>query len=144
VGIRFIRTFGPGTLPGLNEMALDLPVFGWVVAISLAAGILVGLPPAIATLHRHSRPPGEEKDRSVSGGAVTRRIRRALVVAEFALAIVLLVGAGLLVRSWWYVTSIDPGFKPERVLVMELSAPTTFNVPAQRTDLYDRVLEQFQ
>jgi hypothetical protein len=65
-------------------------------------------------------------------------------VTEFALAIVLLVGAGLLVRSWWYVTSIDPGFKPERVLVIELSTPTTFSVPAQRSDLYQRVLEQIQ
>jgi putative ABC transport system permease protein len=75
------------------------------------------------------------------------------VVAEFALAIVLLVGAGLLVRSWWYVNSIDPGFRPERVLMMELSTPTTLqaatarealSVSAQRIDLYHRVLEQIQ
>ena len=144
VGIRIIRAFGPGTLPRLNEIALDLRVLGWALAISLLAGILVGLAPAIATLRRDLRPSGEESGRSVSGGAATRRIRRALVVAEFALAIVLLVGAGLLVRSWWYVTSIDPGFRPERVLVMELSTPTTFSVPAQRSDLYHRVLEQIQ
>jgi predicted permease len=67
-----------------------------------------------------------------------------LVVAEFALAIVLSVGAGLLVRSWWHVNSIDPGFRPERVLVMELSSPTTFSVPARRADLYDRVLGRIQ
>jgi putative ABC transport system permease protein len=66
------------------------------------------------------------------------------VVAEFALAIVLLVGAGLLVRSWWNVTSIDPGFRPQQVLVMELSAPGTFSAPAQRSDLYVRVLNQIQ
>ena len=143
-GIRLIRAFGPGNLPRLNEVSLDLRVLGWALAISLLAGILVGLAPAIATLRRDLRPSGEEGGRSVSGGAATRRIRRALVVAEFALAIVLLVGAGLLVRSWWYVNSIDPGFRPERVLVMELSAPTTFSVPAQRTDLYHRVLEQIQ
>src|SRR5204862_1276220 len=77
-------------------------------------------------------------------GTATRRMRRALVVTEFALAIVLLIGAGLLVRSWWYVTTVDPGFRPERVLVMELSSPTTFSIPAQRTDLYHRVLEQIQ
>ena len=104
----------------------------------------MGLAPAIATLRRDLRPSGEGGGRSVSGGAATRRIRRALVVTEFALAIVLLVGAGLLVRSWWYVTSIDPGFRPERVLVMELSTPTTFSVPAQRSDLYHSVLEQIQ
>ena len=66
------------------------------------------------------------------------------MVAEFALAIVLLVGAGLLVRSWWYVSTIDPGFRPERVLVMEVATPTTFSVPTQRADLYHRVLEQVQ
>jgi predicted permease len=144
VGIRLIRAFGPGNLPRLNEMSLDFRVLGWALAISALAGILVGLAPAIATLRRDLRPSGEEGGRSVSGGAATRRIRRALVVAEFALAIVLLVGAGLLVRSWWYVNSIDPGFRPERVLVMELSSPTTFSAAAQRTDLYHRVLEQIQ
>ena len=124
VGIRLVRAFGPATLPRLNEIALDLRTLGWALVISLLAGLLVGLGPAIATLRRDLRPSGEENGRSVSGGAATRRIRRALVVTEFALAIVVLVGAGLLVRSWWYVTSIDPGFTPERVLVMELSAPT--------------------
>ncbi len=152
-GIRLIRAFGPGNLPRLNEVSLDPLVLGWALGISLLAGILVGLAPAMTALRRDLRPSAEEGGRSVSGGAATRRIRRALVVAEFALAIVLLVGAGLLVRSWWYVNSIDPGFRPERVLMMELSAPTTLqaatareaiSASAQRIDLYHRVLEQIQ
>src|SRR5688572_25975319 len=143
-GIRLIPAFGPADLPGLNEVGLDLRVLGWALAISVLAGILVALAPAMATLRRDLRPSGEEGGRSASGGAVTRRIRRALVVAEFALAIVLLAGAGLLVRSWWHVNSIDPGFRPERVLVMELSSPTSFGRPAQRTGLFDRVLEEIQ
>jgi len=144
VCIRLIRAFGPDSLPRLNEIGLDLRALGWASAISVLAGILVGLAPAIATVRRDLRPSGGVGGRTVSAGAATSRVRRTLVVAEFALAIVLLVGAGLLVRSWWYVNSIDPGFKPERVLVMELSAPTTFNSPAQRIDLYHRVLEQIQ
>ena len=144
VGIDLIRAFGPGNLPRLNEVSLDLRVLGWALAMSLLAGILVGLAPAMTAMRRDLRPSGEEGGRSVSGGTSSRRIRRALVVAEFALAIVLLVGAGLLVRSWWYVTNIDPGFRPERVLVMNITAPPTFSVPAQRTDLYHRVLEQIQ
>jgi putative ABC transport system permease protein len=143
-GIRLIRAFGPANLPRLDEISLDSQVLGWALAISVLAGILLGLAPAIATLRRDLRPSGEEGGRSVSGGAATRRIRRALVVADFALAIILLAGAGLLVRSWWYVTSIDPGFRPERVLVMQLSAPPAFSIPAQRTDLYHRVLETIQ
>jgi putative ABC transport system permease protein len=143
-GIRLIRAFGPATLPRLSEMSLDLRVLGWALAISVLAGILVGLAPAMATLRRDLRSSVTESGRSVSAGAATRRVRRALVVAEFALAIVLLVGAGLLVRSWWHVQGVDPGFRPERVLVMELSAPPTFTVSAQRGDLYRRVLEQVQ
>jgi predicted permease len=153
VGVRLIRAFGPGNLPRLNETGLDLRVLVWALAISVLAGILVGLLPAIATLRRDLRPSGEEGGRSVSGGAAVRRIRRALVVADFALAIVLLAGAGLLVRSWWYVNSIDPGFRPERVLMMKLFTPTTLHAAtlreaisasAQRIELYHRVLEQIQ
>jgi predicted permease len=143
-GIRLIRAFGPGNLARLNEVSLDLRALGWAMAISLLTGILVGMAPAITTVRRNLRPSFEEGGRSVSGGTATRSIRRALVVAEFALAIVLLVGAGLLVRSWWHVESIDPGFRPERVLAIELSAPTAFSGPAQLTDLYHRVLEQIQ
>ena len=143
-GIRLVRAFDPGTLPRLDEVSLDLRVLAWTLAISVVGGILVGLAPAIATVRRDLRPSGEEGGRSVSGGAATVRIRRALVVAEFALAIVLLVGAGLLVRSWWHVNTIDPGFRPERVLVMGITAPPTFTVPEQRTDLYHRVVEQVQ
>jgi predicted permease len=142
-GIDLIRAFGPGNLPRLKEISLDLRVLGWALAISVLAGILVGLAPAMATLRRGLRPSGEEGGRSVSGGAATRRIRRALVVADFALAIVLLVGAGLLVRSWSYVNSIDPGFRPEGVVVMELSAPMAFSISAKQ-HFYHRVLETIQ
>ena len=144
VGIDLIRAFGPVNLPRLKEVSLDIRVLGLALAMSLLAGILVGLAPAMTAMRRDLRPSGKEGGRSVSGGTSSRRIRRALVVAEFALAIVLLVGAGLLVRSWWHVTDIDPGFRPERVLVMNITAPPTFSVPAQRTDLYHRVLEQIQ
>ncbi len=143
-GVRFVRAFGPGSLARLDEIGLDFRVLGWALGISVLAGILVGLAPAIATVRRDLRPSGEESGRTVSGGAATRRVRRALVVAEFALAIVLLVGAGLLLRSWWHVNNVDPGFAPERILVVEVSAPTAFSIPAQRTDFYQRVLEQMQ
>jgi putative ABC transport system permease protein len=144
VGIDLIRAFGPGNLPRLNEVRLDLRVLALTLALSLLAGILVGLAPAMTAMRRDLRPSDKEGGRSVSGGTSSGRIRRALVVAEFALAIVLLVGAGLLVRSWWHVTNIDPGFRPERILVMNITAPPTFSVPDQRSDLYRRVLEQIQ
>ena len=141
--LRVIRGFGP-IVPRLTEVSLDVRVLLWALGISVVAGVLVGLAPAMMMLRRDLRPTGEESGRSVSGGTGVRRIRRALVVAEFALAITLLVGAGLLVRSWWHVKGIDPGFKPERVLVIEMTSPPAFNAPAQRADLYDRVLEEIR
>jgi predicted permease len=144
VGIRLIRVFGPANLPRLNEVSLDLHVLGWALAISLLSGILVALVPTITTLRRDLRPAVHEGSKSVSGGMCTRRIRRALVVAELAMAVVLLVGAGLLVRSWRYVNNIDPGFRPEGVLMMEVSSPTAFSAPTQRADLYYRAVEQIQ
>src|SRR5207248_7826575 len=102
-GIRLVRASGPVTLARLNEMNLDLRALGWALTISLLTGVLVGLAPAIRTFRHNVRLSGKEGGRSVSGGVTTRGIRRALVVAEFALAIVLLVGAGLLAGSWWHV-----------------------------------------
>jgi putative ABC transport system permease protein len=139
----FIRSFGP-IVPRLTEVSLDVRVLIWALGISVLAGVLIGLAPAMMTWRRDLRPTGEESGRSVSGGRGVRRIRRALVIAEFALAITLLVGAGLLVRSWWHVKGIDPGFEPERVLVIEMTSPPAFNAPAQRADLYSRVLEEIR
>ena len=92
---------------------------------------------------RNLRPSGEEGGRSVSGGLVSRRVRRALVVAEFALAIVLVAGAGLLIRSWWHVARVDPGFTPERMLMLNLTT-NAFVAPAQRVNFYADVLEQVE
>jgi len=142
-GIRLIRTFGPGDLARLNEVSLDVRVLGWALTVSLLMGIPVGLAPAFTMLRRNSRLSREERGRGVSGGVATRGIRRALVVAECALAIILLAGAGLLVRSWLHVGRVDPGFRPERVLSMQMST-TGFGGPAQRASFYDRVLEQIE
>lgn len=141
-GIRLILALKPGDLARLNEIGLDPPVLGWALAICLLTGILVGLAPAITMARRNLRP-GQEGGRGISGGVATRGIRRALVATEFALAIILLVGAGLLMRSLWSVEDVDPGFRPERVLSVQLSTPALMSA-AQRADTYGRVLEQVE
>jgi predicted permease len=143
-GTRLIRAYGTATVPRLRDASLDLSVLAWALAISFLAGILVGLAPAITTFRRNLRAYGEDESRSVTGGVAIRRVRRALVAAEFALAIVVLVGAGLLLRSWWHVKNIDPAFRPERILMMEFNTPTTMSGFARRADFYARVLEQIQ
>lgn len=142
-GIRFVLAFKPGNLTRLNDIGLDPRVLGLALALCLLTGILVGLAPAITMTRRNLRPSGQEGGRSIAGGVATRGIRRALVVSEFALAIVLLVSAGLLIRSLLSIESIDPGFRPERVLSMQISSPA-FKTAAQLADFYNRVLEQIE
>ncbi len=142
-GIRFILAVKPGNVARLNEISLDPQVLGLALALCLLTGILVGLAPAITMARRNLRPSGQEGGRGIAGGVATRRTRSALVVTEFALAIILLVGAGLLVRSLWSVENVVLGFRPERVLSMQLST-TAFRETAQRASFYNGVLEQME
>lgn len=142
-GIRSILAIKPGNLPRLNEVSLDPYVLGCALGLCVLTGILVGLTPAIGLARRNLRPSGQEGGRGVAGGAATVRTRRALVVSEFALAIILLVGAGLLGRSFLSVQNVDLGFRPAQVLAVSLAPPVSMPV-AQRTGFYERVLEQVQ
>ncbi|MGH9658461.1 MAG: ABC transporter permease, partial [Bryobacteraceae bacterium] len=142
-GIRFILAVKPGKLARLNEVSLDPYVLGCALALCLLTGILVGLAPAMTMARRDLRPSGQAGGRGIAGGVSTLRTRRVLVVTEFALAIMLLVGAGLLVRSLMSVQNVDLGFRPERVLSLGL-APPAFTAPSQRAGFYKRVLEQVE
>jgi predicted permease len=142
-GIRVILALKPGDLARLSEISLDPRALGWAAALCLLTGILIGLAPALTVVRRNRRPTVQEGGRSIAGGVGTRRIRRALVMSEFALAIILLVGAGLLIRSLWTVENVDPGFKPDRVVSMQLASPA-FPGSAQRAGFYSRVLEQIE
>jgi putative ABC transport system permease protein len=137
-GIRIVRAFGPGDLARLDEAHLDLRVLAWALAISVMTGIFTGIAPAVMMLCPGS---GKEDGRGVSGGRAAGRVRRSLVIAEFALAIVLTSAAGLLVRSWWHLERVDPGFVPGRVLSIQLTTPTDVSA-AQRTNFFRDVLEQ--
>ena len=131
-GIQVILAMKPGDLIRLNEVSLDPRVLSSALALCLLTGILVGLAPAVTMARRSLQPASQEGGRSIAGGIATRRIRRALVVSEFALAIVLLVGAGLLIRSLWSIQNVDPGFRREGVLSVSLAPPASV-APAQRT-----------
>ncbi len=141
VTIRLILFLRPGGLARIDEVRLDPWGFGWALMLSLLSGVLIGLAPAITTLRRNLKPAFQEGGRGASGGAATRRIRGVLVVAEFALAIMLLVAAGLLTRSLLNVQNVDTGFSTDRVLSLQLASPV-FPTTAQRVNYFERVLEQ--
>lgn len=139
-GVYAIRTLGPARLARIEEVSVDLRVLGWAVLISVLTGLVIGLASAITALRRSATPEG---GRGVSAGLAARGIRRSLVVGEFALAVVLLAGAGLLVRSWLLLQRVDLGFRPEGVLSIQVST-TGFSSSAQRLDFFERALERVE
>jgi putative ABC transport system permease protein len=122
-GIRTLAALGPRNIPRLDEVGIDGGVLAFTMAISLVAGILFGLTPAL----KFSRSDPNESLKgggwSSPGGIGSRRTRRLLVVTEFALAMVLLCGTGLLIRSFLAIQAINPGFKTEGVLIMRVNLP---------------------
>lgn len=138
--LRIILSMSPGGVARLDDVRLDPTALGWTIGLSVLSGILVGLVPAITTLRRSLKPSFDEGGRGASGSAATQRVRRVLVAAEFALAIMLLVGAGLLTRSLLNVQQVDSGFNPEGVLILALASP--FAGDAQRVNYFERVLER--
>jgi putative ABC transport system permease protein len=142
-GIRLILAVKPGDLARLNEVSLDPRVLACALALCLLTGILVGLAPAISMVRRNLISAVHEGGRGSAGGIAIGGIRRSLVIAEFALALVLLAGAGLLIRSLWSARNVDPGFRPERVLSMQIRTPALM-AATQRANFYNRVLERIE
>jgi len=138
-----IMAFKPAELVTLESVALDAPTLVWTFGLSILTGILVGVIPAISTGRWNLKPSLQEGARGTSAGASARLTRRALVVAEFALAIVLLVGAGLLTRSLLNVQDVNPGFSADRVLSMQLAIPP-IETTAQRAAYYQQLVERVE
>jgi putative ABC transport system permease protein len=119
-GIDFIKAIVPANLPRIDEVRLDGSVVAFTVLLALATGALFGLVPAL----RHSTAGTSEalKDSARStAGLHRRRLRNALVVSQIAVAMVLLVGAALLMRSFWDLTHVDTGFNADRILTWKTS-----------------------
>lgn len=110
-------------MPRLHHVQADARVLAFALTVSLSTGLLVGLLPALqgsrTALQSTSGLPG----RAVSAGRAHQWTRQALVAGEVALSLVLLVGAGLLLQSFWKLQRVDSGFQPEQVLTLELSTP---------------------
>ncbi|HEV8482311.1 MAG TPA: ABC transporter permease [Blastocatellia bacterium] len=120
-GVKLLVRFGPQNIPNLARAQIDARVLAFSLGISMLTGLLFGLAPAFRI--SESQPCEALKDgRSATGGIRARRLRGLLVIAEFSLAVLLLSGAGLLVRSFLNLQSVDLGFNPERVLLVNTVA----------------------
>jgi putative ABC transport system permease protein len=120
-GIEALLAFSPAGLPRVQTVSLDVYALGFTLALSLATGFLFGLAPALQSSKVDLNTSLKEGGRSATEGGSQNRLRRVLVVSEVALAMVLLIGSGLLLRSFLRLQALDPGFDPRNLLTMELS-----------------------
>jgi len=123
LAINALVRLGPEQIPRLQMISLDGRILGFTLLISLLTGLLFGMAPALQSLKLNLNESLKEGGRAASGGRRQRRTRGALVVAEVALALALLLGAGLLMRSFLKLQQTDPGFNPSGVLTMSIVLP---------------------
>jgi putative ABC transport system permease protein len=143
-GVDTLVALAPQNLPRLGEVRADASVFGFALLLSMLTGILFGLAPAL----KASRPELEETLREGSRGSTAgrnrQRLRGLLIVSETALALVLLVCAGLLVKSFVRLVRVDPGFNPENVLTLSVVLPAEKYNASQRVAFVDQALERLR
>ena len=123
---------GPAGVPRLAQAALDLRVFGFALGVSLVTGILFGLAPGMQASGSGLSMTLKEGGRGGTAGRAGRRMRNALAIAEVALAVVVLIGAGLLIRSFIRLRGVDPGFRPAGVLTVRVPLAGGRNAAGER------------
>ena len=134
--LSLLQTLGPADLPRLDDVTLDGRVLAVSALLTLGAGFAFGLVPAVDAARTNLH--GWLKEGGRTGGGAGGRLREGLVVAEVTLAVVLLAGAGLLIRSFGELMRVDPGFQPDHVLTFQVAIPGRYGVP-ERLVLLDRL-----
>lgn len=139
-GVKALVALNEDRIPRAHEISLDWKVLLFTFGVSIVTGVLFGIVPAIQTTKADLHETLKEGGRSAA--ATTKQwIRSSLVVVEIALALAVLVGAGLLVKSFLHVQQINPGFNPEGMLTMHLSLPMTkYSEAPQRDNFYKQVI----
>ena len=135
-GVRLLVRIAPPEIPRLNEIHPDFTILLFTGLVSLAAGVLVGVAPALAAGRGDVQGALKDTSRGIAGGVLRQRLRAALVVGEVALAVVLTVGAGLLLHSFVTLLSVDPGFRPDHLLTMQIQVPRRLGAADARNAFY--------
>ena len=142
--VRGVIALGAGSIPRLDEIALDGVVMSFALGISALTGIVFGLVPAAHATTPRLFESLREGGRT-SGTFLPRRFRNALVILEMALAVVLLIGAGLLLKSLYQLQKVEPGFNHESLLTMQFSLPaSSFREIPKRVVFYQRLLQELE
>jgi putative ABC transport system permease protein len=142
-GVAMLAAFGPEDVPRLAQARVDGPVLGFAIGLTAVSGLIFGLAPSLRTSAWSPQEALKEGGRSGSRAGSRDRLRSMLVVAEIALALVLLTGAGLLIRSAIALNGVDPGFDPRGVIAGRVSLPAAdYATPEQVTRAFERIEER--
>ena len=144
-GLEGLLAFLPPGVPRAETIAIDGWVLAFALAASLVSAIIFGLAPALHSSRTDLSRSLKEGERSVSESGSRRRVRSALVISEFALAMVLLIAAGLLIQSFIRLIEVKPGFDPRNLLTMNVILPfSRYEKPADMSNFYRTAIERFQ
>ena len=145
IGVSAILSAWPAVLPRTGAIGLDAPTLGYALLISLITGIAFGLAPAVRSSAVTPDSSLREGSSTATAGRGRHRLQRNLVVAEIALALVVLTGAGLLVRSFVRLRSVDPGYDVHDVLTARIRlTPARYATEAQQLDFYHKVAQELR
>ena len=144
-GIKLLVTLTPPDVPRLHEIGLHIPVFLWTLVISILTGVLFGLAPALQA----SRPDLNEALKKSAGrnqgGFQRGGLRNLLIVAEVAVALLLSVGAGLMIKSFMRLQQVSPGFEANSLLTMNIALPRQkYREPQQANAFFDQLAERIK
>jgi len=142
LGVKGLLALEPGDLPRLSEVGVDWSVLAFALALSVVVAGVLGLLSALRGTRGDLKQAMAQAQRTQAGAGASYRVRGALVVAQMALTLVLLVGAGLLARSFLRLARIDPGYRTDRALVLDISASVAEGPDGQRerVRLYDEII----
>jgi putative ABC transport system permease protein len=141
-GVEALTALGSQGLPRLADIRVDLRVFAFTAAVSLATGLVFGLAPALSAVRRDVNSLLKEAGRSRLGSLKMRRASAAVVSAQIALSLMLLIGAGLLIRSFEQLLAVQPGFEPEQLLTARVNLPRSQYEGPQRSAFFREAIER--
>jgi putative ABC transport system permease protein len=143
LGIRSLIALGPGDIPRIEQTAIDGRVLGFTLALSIVTSVLFGLAPALGATKVNLDRALKEGGRGDGGSR--RRQRNLLIIAETAFALLLLIGAGLTIKSLWNLSRVDSGMKAEQVLTFDLTLPSArYREPQQRVAFFRQLLQRLE
>ena len=143
-GVRLLVAIGPSNLPRLDEIAIDARTLGFTLVLSLLSGLLCGLIPALKYAGPRPGSALQSSGRTITMSREQHRARNLLVVGQVAMALVLLIGAGLMIRTFAALRKVDPGFaEPQHLQVMRISIPDSLiSEPERVTRIQNAILDK--